>query len=98
MDEFYDLTEDYTSIILNMEDGSEMGFEVLQLLNVGDKYYVVLKPFYCSDGTVSLYRYIPHGEDEFEILNIEDQKEMDIATKKCQEWIDSYNKKTADME
>ena len=33
MDEFYDLTEDYTSITLNMEDGSEMGFDVLQLLN-----------------------------------------------------------------
>ena len=96
MDEFYDLTEDYTSITLAMEDGSEMEFDVLQILTAGDKYYVVLKPEWSDE--ISLYRYIPHGEDEFEILNIESQEEWDIANEKCQEWLAWREKKTPDME
>ena len=84
MGKFYDLTEDYTTITLAMEDGSEIEFDVLRLLTADDKYYVVL-----NDGTaISLYRYIPHGEDDFEILNIEDQEEWDIANEKFQEWLE----------
>ena len=62
-------------ITLEFDDGVEIECEILGVFEVKGKEYIALLP---DDGTddVYIYGYKEIGEDEFEILDIEDDEEF----------------------
>lgn len=65
--------DDY--ITLEFDDGEEIECIILGVFPVGDKEYIALLP---QDGTddAYIYEYKELGEEEFEILDIEDDEEF----------------------
>ena len=63
-------------VTLEYDDGTEVETEVMGIFEVEGKEYIALIP---DDGTddVYLYGYADTGEDEFELIDIEDDEEFD---------------------
>lgn len=68
--------EDADFLTLEFDNGEEIECEILGVFEYKDKEYIALLP---EDGTddVYIYGYKEVGEDEFELLDIEDDKEFD---------------------
>lgn len=68
--------DDENFITLEFDDGIAVECEILGVFEVEGKEYIALLP---DDGTedVYLYGYREVNEDEFEILDIEDDKEFE---------------------
>lgn len=85
---------EYGTVILTLEDDSELNCMILSVFPAGGKSYIALLPIE-DDGTpkdddVLLYRYIDHGDDEDpELENIETDEEYDIAADAFDELLDS---------
>ena len=67
----------YMVIPIEMEDGSEVGCEVLAIFPVDGKQYIALIDKDNEDGDIWMYRFVPVGEEEFNIEDIEDDKEFE---------------------
>ena len=67
----------YMVIPIEMEDGSEIECEVLAIFPVDGKQYIALIDKDHEDSDIWLYRFVPVGEEEFNIEDIEDDKEFE---------------------
>ena len=64
-------------IPIEREDGSEVECEVLAIFPVAGKQYIALIDKDNADSDIWLYRFVPVGEEEFNIEDIEDDKEFE---------------------
>ena len=64
-------------ILIEMEDGLEVECEVLAIFPVDGKQYIALIDKDHEDSDIWLYRFVPVGEEEFNIEDIEDDKEFE---------------------
>ena len=67
----------YMVIPIEMEDGSEVECEVLAIFPVNGKQYIALIDKDNEDNDIWMYRFVPVGEEEFNIEDIEDDKEFE---------------------
>ena len=67
-------------VTLEYDDGTEIETEVMGIFEVDGKEYIALIP---DDGTddVYLYGYADTGDDEFDLIDIEDDDEFDKVVK-----------------
>jgi len=63
-------------VTLEYEDGTEVETEVMGIFEVDGKEYIALIPDDDSDD-VYLYGYAETGDDEFELLDIDDEEEFE---------------------
>jgi uncharacterized protein YrzB (UPF0473 family) len=75
-----DAEEDAEYITLEFDDGEEVECEIMGVFDVEGKEYIALIPI---DGTddIYIYGYKEVGEDEFELLDIDDDAEFEKAVK-----------------
>ena len=67
-------------VTLEYDDGTEVETEVMGIFEVDGKEYIALLPDDNSDD-VYLYGYAEVGDDEFELLDIEDEAEFEKVVK-----------------
>ncbi len=67
----------YMVITIEMEDGLEVECEVLAIFPVDGKQYIALIDKDHEDSDIWMYRFVPVGEEEFNIEDIEDDKEFE---------------------
>ena len=67
----------YMVIPIEMEDGSEVECEVLAIFPVDGKQYIALIDKDNEDSDIWMQRVVPVGEEEFNIEDIEDDKEFE---------------------
>lgn len=65
-------------ITLEYDDGTELECEMMGIFEADDKEYIALLPQDDSDD-VYIYGYKEIGEDEFELIDIEDDAEFEKA-------------------
>ena len=72
--------EETNVITLEFEDGEEMECIIIGVFDYNGKEYIALDP---DDGTgdAYIYRYKEVGDDEFELVDIEDEAEFEAAAK-----------------
>jgi hypothetical protein len=63
-------------ITLEFEDGEDVECEIMGIFDVDNKEYISLIPLDGSDD-VYIYGYKEIGEDEFELVDIDDDKEFE---------------------
>ena len=70
--------EEADVITLEFDDGAEVECEIMGVFDCNGKEYIALIP---DDGTddVYIYGYKEVGEDEFELIDIEDDAEFEAA-------------------
>ncbi len=70
--------EEADIITLEFDDGKEVECEIMGVFDFGGKEYIALIP---DDGTddVYIYGYKEVGEDEFELVDIEDDAEFEAV-------------------
>ena len=74
-------------ITLEFEDGTEVEAEIMGIFDVDGKEYIALIPDDDSDD-VYLYGYKEVSEEEFELIDIEDDDEFDKVVKVFEELTD----------
>jgi len=67
-------------VTLEYDDGTEIETEVMGIFEVEGKEYIALIPDDDSDD-VYLYGYAEIGDDEFDLLDIEDEEEFEKVVK-----------------
>ena len=81
--------DDLGSVILTLDDDTELGCSILCIYPVGDKEYIALLPMNDDSDEVLIYRFIDNGEDQDpELENIEDDDEYDAAVDAFDEILD----------
>jgi uncharacterized protein YrzB (UPF0473 family) len=70
--------EELDIITLEFDDGGEVECEIMGVFDYEGKEYIALIPHDDSDD-VYIYGYKQVSDDEFEILEIEDEEEFDAA-------------------
>ena len=77
-DEKYIEGEETEVITLEFDDGGEVECEIMGVFDLNGKEYIALIP---DDGTddVYIYGYEEVGDDEFELIDIEDDAEFEAA-------------------
>ena len=70
--------EETEVITLEFDDGGEVECEIMGVFDLNGKEYIALIP---DDGTddVYIYGYEEVGDDEFELIDIEDDAEFEAA-------------------
>lgn len=76
----HDADDDADFLTLEFEDGEEVECEIMGVFEVEGKEYIALIP---NDGTddVYIYGYKEIGEEEFELIDIEDDEEFQKVAK-----------------
>ena len=74
------IEEEAEFITLEFEDGTEVEAEIMGIFDVDGKEYIALIPDDDSDD-VYLYGYNEVNDDEFELIDIEDDDEFDKVVK-----------------
>lgn len=79
-DHDHDDEEDADFLTLEFDDGEEIECEIMGIFEVDGTEYIALIP---SDGTddVYIYGYKESGDDEFELIDIEDDAEFEKVAK-----------------
>lgn len=75
----------YMVIPVDMEDGTKIECEVLAIFPVGGRQYIALIDKDNDDSDIWLYRFVPVGDEEFNIEDIDDDKEFELVE-------DAFNK------
>ena len=75
----------YMVIPVEMEDGTQIECEVLAIFPVEGKQYIALIDKDNDDSDIWLYRFVPAGDEAFNIEDIEDDKEFELVE-------DAFNK------
>ena len=87
--EEYMKEDDLGSVILTLDDDTELECSILCIYPVGDKEYIALLPMNDDSDEVLIYRFIDNGEDQDpELENIEDDDEYDAAVDAFDEILD----------
>ena len=81
------IEEEAEFITLEFEDGTEVEAEIMGIFDVDGKEYIALIPADDSDD-VYLYGYKEVSEEEFELIDIEDDAEFDKVVKVFEELTD----------
>ena len=71
--------EDTIVIPVTLDDGKEVECEVITIFPAGSKQYAALLPLDENYTDIFLYRFIPKGEEEFELAGIESDEEYEIV-------------------
>ena len=73
-----DMEEEVDIITLEFDEGEEVECEIMDVFDFNGKEYIALIP---DDGTdnVYIYGYKEVGEDEFEIVDIDDDAEFEAV-------------------
>ena len=79
--------DDAEFITLEFEDGEEVEAEIMGIFEVEGKEYIALIPDDDSDD-VYLYGYKEISDDEFELIDIEDDDEFDRVVKEFEKLTD----------
>ena len=79
--------DDAEFITLEFEDGEEVEAEIMGIFEVEGKEYIALIPDDDSDD-VYLYGYKEISDDEFELIDIEDDDEFDKVVKEFEKLTD----------
>ncbi|MBQ1712008.1 MAG: DUF1292 domain-containing protein [Firmicutes bacterium] len=79
--------EEAEFITLEFEDGTEVEAEIMGIFDVDGKEYIALIPDDDSDD-VYLYGYKEVDDEEFELIDIEDDDEFDKVVKVFEELTD----------
>ncbi len=88
-EEFED-SEDLGTVVLTLDDDTELECSILCIYPVGDNDYIALLPIAEDSDEVLIYRFIDHGDDEDpEIENIEDDDEYEAAVDAFDEILDA---------
>lgn len=83
---------EHDTITLSLDDGTELNCVVLDIFTVDDKEYIALQPEEGEeDDNVFLYRFIQEGDDEPELLNIEDDDEFEAVADAFEQILDSQD-------
>ena len=81
--------DDLGSVILTLDDDTELECSILCIYPVGDKEYIALLPMNDDSDEVLIYRFIDNGEDQDpELESIEDDDEYDAAVDAFDEILD----------
>lgn len=70
--------EEFDIITLEFDDGAEVECEIMGVFDANGKEYIALIPDDDSED-IYIYGYKEVGEDEFELIDIEDDAEFDAA-------------------
>lgn len=78
---YYESEElDETMILpITLDDGTEMDCEVLAIFPVGEHQYIAMLPLDDDASDIFLYRFVPVGEEEFNLEGIEDDDEYEAV-------------------
>ena len=77
-------------ITLTLEDGSELICDVLAIFPVDDKNYIALLPQGDDpDAEIFLYRFEEKGDDDIDLINIEDDDEFEAVSDAFDELLDN---------
>jgi len=87
----HDHEYEHDSITLSLDDGTELNCVVLDIFTVDEKEYIALQPEEGEEeeDSVFLYRYIQEGDDEPQLLNIDDDDEFEAVADAFEELLDS---------
>lgn len=88
----HDHEYEHDIITLSLDDGTELNCVVLDIFTVDNKEYIALQPEEGEeDDNVFLYRFIQEGDDEPELLNIEDDDEFEAVADAFEQILDSQD-------
>ena len=73
-----DMEEEVDIITLEFDEGEEVECEIMGVFDFNGKEYIALIPDDCTDD-VYIYGYKEVGEDEFEIVDIDDDAEFEAV-------------------
>lgn len=77
-------------ITLTLEDNSELTCDVIATFPVDGKNYIALLPVGANpDADIYLYRYVEKGNDDFDLIDIEDDDEFDAVSDAFDELLDN---------
>jgi uncharacterized protein YrzB (UPF0473 family) len=87
----HDHEHEQDSITLSLDDGTELNCIVLEIFTVDNKDYIALQPEEgeAEEDNVFLYRFIQEGDDEPQLLNIDDDDEFEAVADAFEELLDS---------
>ncbi len=86
-----DLADDYEldQVTLTLEDDSELLCDVISVFDFNDKQYIALCPVENPDGDIFLYGFKTNGDEEFDLIDIEDDEEFEAVSEYFDELVDS---------
>ncbi len=87
----HDHEHEHDSITLSLDDGTELNCVVLEIFTVNEKEYIALQPEEGEeeDDNVFLYRFIQEGDEDPQLLNIDDDEEFEAVADAFEEILDS---------
>ncbi len=80
------------TMVLSLDDGTELECIVLTIFDAGDKEYIALLPtegLEAEEGEVFLYRYNETEDGQPDLTNIEDDEEFEIVSDAFDELLDT---------
>lgn len=88
------LDETPDQVTLSLDDGSELLCDIISVfpvnINHQEQMYIALLPNEEKpDSEIYLYRFLQHGEDDIELLNIEDDDEFEAVSDAFDELLDA---------
>ncbi len=89
----HDHEYEHDSITLSLDDGTDLNCVVLDIFSVDDKEYIALQPEEgeAEEDSVFLYRYIQEGDEDPQLLNIDDDDEFEAVADAFEELLDSQD-------
>ncbi len=82
----------HDTITITLEDDTVMECRVLTVFECNNKEYLALVPKQPeTEGDVFLYGFIEHNENEIELINIEDRKELNDVINAFEKWCDEQD-------
>ncbi len=82
--------EENDTITITLEDDTELVCDVITIFPCQGKNYIALLPQNAGEeGEVFLYEFINKGNDDIDLVNIEDDDEFDAVSDAFDEWLDT---------
>lgn len=81
---------EHDTVTLTLEDDTELVCDILCTFPCQGKDYIALLPQNAGeDGEVFLYQFVQSDEEEFELINIEDDAEFEAVSDAFDEFLDN---------
>lgn len=90
-----DETDELGTVVLTLDDDTDLTCEIIAIYPAGDNEYIALLPDDDSD-EVLIFRFIDNGSGDPEIENIEDDDEYEMAADAFDEILDEAEFDEAD--
>lgn len=83
---------EHDQVTLTLDDGTEMVCDILAIFPCNEKEYIALLPQDADEeAEVFLYQFVQAGEDEVDLINIEDDDEFEAVSDAFDEFLDSQD-------